>query len=64
MLLPHQTDERVKLLEECGFVWDSHEASWREKVQDLIEFIREHGHANVSSSYKKSPQLATWVKVR
>ena len=51
------------MLEGCGFIWDSHEASWSEKVQDLLKFIEEHGHAHVPSSYPKSPQLATWVKV-
>ena len=45
------------------FIWDSHEASWSEKIQDLLKFIEEHGHAHVPSSYPKSPQLATWVKV-
>ena len=51
------------MLEGCGFIWDSHEASWSEKIQDLLKFIEEHGHAHVPSSYPKSPQLATWVKV-
>ena len=54
------TPERVAILEEAGFVWDSHEVSWREKVQELIQYREKHGDCLVPSSYRENPQLATW----
>ena len=54
------TPERVAILEGAGFVWDSHEVSWREKVQELAQYRKKHGDCLVPSSYRDNPQLATW----
>merc|ERR1712159_188705 len=32
------TDERVRALDEAGFVWDSHKAVWAERLEELKEF--------------------------
>ena len=56
------TDERVKLLEDIGFIWDSHAAVWEERLNELREYRRIHGDCNVPSSYAKNPKLATWIK--
>jgi hypothetical protein len=56
------TPERCELLESLGFVWDSHQAAWSEKIQDLRRYQAQNGHCLVPSSYKANPQLATWVK--
>lgn len=56
------TPEREELLESLGFVWDSHQAAWNEKIHDLRQFRAKHSHCLVPSSYKANPQLATWVK--
>jgi hypothetical protein len=56
------THERVKMLDELGFVWDSHEASWQERLSELIKFRVKNGHCMVPSTYEENPQLATWVK--
>lgn len=55
------TTERLVLLDSCEFIWDSHEVTWREKLNDLENFRDEHGHCNVPSTYKDK-KLATWVK--
>ncbi|KAL3926980.1 MAG: hypothetical protein SGBAC_013265 [Bacillariaceae sp.] len=55
-------DERQATLEKLGFVWDSHSSAWEERFQELSEFQKVHGHANVPKSYKQSQQLAIWVK--
>lgn len=57
------TDERVALLENIGFIWDSHAAAWAEKLQELKEYTKLRGDCNVPSTYPGNPQLATWVKV-
>ena len=56
------TDERVHLLEDIGFIWDSHAAAWAEKLHELKEYAEIRGDCNVPSTYPASPQLATWVK--
>lgn len=55
------TNERLDMLDSVGFIWDSHDVTWREKLADLIEYRNEHGHCNVPSTYKDK-KLATWVK--
>ena len=56
------TEERVKLLEDIGFIWDSHAATWEERLNELREYKRINGDCNVPSSYEKNPKLATWIK--
>ncbi|KAG7362045.1 helicase domain protein [Nitzschia inconspicua] len=56
------TEERVKLLQDVGFVWDSHSSTWEERLNELREYARIHGDCNVPSSYAENPKLATWIK--
>jgi hypothetical protein len=56
------TDERLTLLEDLGFVWDSHAASWEERWNELSCFRDRHGQCNVPKKYPENPQLAIWVK--
>ena len=55
------TAERQDLLDQLGFIWDSHEVNWHEKLEGLKEYRKEFGNCNVpSNSHDK--KLATWVK--
>ena len=56
------TSDREELLESLGFVWDSHQAAWDEKVHDLIQYQAKYGNCLVPSAFKANPKLATWVK--
>ena len=56
------TDDRQEMLEQLGFIWDSHKASWEEKFQDLRMFKQMYGHCNVPTMYPRNPQLASWLK--
>jgi len=56
------TNERVRALDEVGFVWDSHKAVWSERLEELKEFKKQHRHCNVPSRYTPNHQLAIWVK--
>ena len=56
------TDKRIKNLEELGFVWSSHGATWEERYEELVQYAKEHGHCNVPSSFPENHQLAVWVK--
>lgn len=53
---------RVQVLEDVGFVWDSHAALWEERLNELKDYRRVNGHCNVPSTYPKNKQLSTWVK--
>jgi Helicase associated domain len=55
------TPDRLDLLNNVGFVWDSHDVNWREKLEALGLFRKHHGHCNVPSNYTDK-KLATWVK--
>lgn len=57
------TPERQRLLEELGFVWDSHASGWEERLKELQDFKDKHGHCRVPKTYADNPQLAIWVKV-
>jgi len=56
------TKERIKFLNDIGFVWNSHEATWREKLLELIEYKKQYGNCLVPSMFDQNIQLATWVK--
>lgn len=56
------TPERVALLDKLGFVWDSHEVSWLQRLEELEAYKSRHGHCLVPSTYPMNAQLATWVK--
>lgn len=58
------SDERVRLLNQIGFIWNSHDVVWEERWYELLAFKQIHGHCIVPSNYDKNPQLAIWVKVR
>ena len=55
------TTERLELLDSVGFIWDSHDLNWREKLEALTAYKVDNGHCNVPSNYKDK-KLATWVK--
>ena len=56
------SDERVKLLDNIGFIWNSHDAVWEERWNELLQYKQVHNDCIVPSNYKANPQLAVWVK--
>lgn len=56
------TDERIKILNDVGFVWDSHEIIWNERFNQLKAYKDKYGNCKVPSYCKECPQLASWVK--
>ena len=55
------TLERINLLEDLGFIWDSHGVNWREKFSSLLAYKSKIGHCDVPSNHDDR-KLATWVK--
>jgi hypothetical protein len=55
-------ESRKIQLQDIGFVWDSHAASWLERLTELKQYLKDHGNCNVPARYSKKQKLATWVK--
>ena len=53
--------ERIRRLDEIGFIWDRLEANWDEMFAALVEFKEAHGHCNVPNWWLKNPKLSKWV---
>ena len=56
------TQDRINFLQDIGFVWDSHEAGWKERLSALIDFKTKYGNCLVPSNCPTQQRLATWVK--
>jgi len=57
----HMTIERANALDEIGFCWDTHEATWLERLKELTEYKKKYGSCIVPTSYAENPKLGTWV---
>jgi hypothetical protein len=59
--LSHMTQERTEELDSVDFCWDTHEATWLERIRELSEFRESHGSCVVPTSYTENSKLCTWV---
>jgi ferredoxin-thioredoxin reductase catalytic subunit len=57
-------NDRIKCLEDIGFVWSPIDSYWQEMFEALIEYKKEHGDCNVPARLLKNKQLANWVTVQ
>ncbi len=53
------SDDRIKLLNEIGFIWDPFEHEWQIRYQELRQYVEQNGDALVPRSH---PTLGLWVK--
>lgn len=60
------TDKRITLLNDAGFIWDSHVNVWMERYRELKQFQKKYGTTSITvnktKSKKQSNCLAAWVK--
>lgn len=57
------TDDRIRRLEEVGFVWSLRD-DWKKHFEELKSFKAEHGHCNVPARYAKNRRLGIWVSAQ
>lgn len=57
----HMTESRVKELDKLGFCWDTHHATWLERLNELAEYKKATGSTVVPSNYELNPKLSTWT---
>lgn len=53
--------DRIKMLEDLGFVWDSHQLVWEKMFRELMEYKERHGDCDIPSKYPANSVLATWA---
>ena len=61
--------ERIKKLNEVGFLWDGKEAlrleqyepQWMDRLGELLQYKNEHGNTLVPQGYEDNLQLGRWV---
>ena len=53
--------DRVRQLDELGFVWAPFETAWEDMFRRLLAFKEGHGDCNVPQRYRTNPGLASWV---
>jgi hypothetical protein len=54
-------ENRQKLLEKAGFVFEAVDNSWEAMFKRLEEFKEQQGHCHVRLKYEEDPQLGRWV---
>lgn len=59
-LVGRLTDERIRRLDELGFVWSIRD-DWQKHYDELKEYKKKHGHCNVPSRYSENRRLGIWV---
>jgi hypothetical protein len=55
------TLSRIQKLESLRFEWDSRGAAWEDRLSELADYRKIHGHYNVPKNYSENTKLSTWV---
>jgi hypothetical protein len=55
------TFPRIQELESLGFEWDRSGSAWKDRLSELADYRKSHGHCNVPRYYSKNRKLSTWV---
>jgi hypothetical protein len=58
------TTLRIQALESLGFEWDTHGTAWGERLSELADYRKIHGHCNVPYRYNENVQLGQWAEVQ
>ncbi|MDB4472930.1 helicase associated domain-containing protein [bacterium] len=53
--------DRVKRLDDLGFVWNKGEGIWEMQFQKLVAYKEKHGDCLVPQTWQEDRKLATWV---
>jgi hypothetical protein len=55
------TLSRIQELETLGFVWDCSDAPWEDRLSELANYRKIHGHCNVPAKCRENTKLGNWV---
>jgi len=59
--VPRLTAEKIAQLTSIGFEFDSRDAKWMQRLDELYKYKEEHGDFLVPSTYPDNPTLSNWV---
>jgi hypothetical protein len=59
--LSSMTLYRIQALESLGFEWDKFGADWEDRLSELADYRKIHGHCNIPENYCGNPQLGRWA---
>ena len=54
-------EERIKQLEQEGFVWDAHSLTWEKNYKDLVAYKDKYGDCNIPKKMEGYEALSMWV---
>ena len=54
-------DDKIKRLEELGFVWDPRQQAWEDQFQEMVAYKHEYGNCLVPKGRGENKVLASWV---
>ena len=56
------TPQQIEMLESLGFSWSLRErGTWDDRLAELVEFKRQHGHFDVPTNYAPAPKLRQFI---
>jgi hypothetical protein len=55
------TTFRIQELEKIGFEWGVCVTAWEDRLSELADYRKIHGHCNVPKNYSENTKLANWV---
>jgi hypothetical protein len=55
------TLSRIQELESLGFKWGVCFTAWEDRLKELADYCRIHGHCNAPNRYSENIQLGYWV---
>jgi hypothetical protein len=58
----HMTILRIRALESLGFEWGISVTTWEDRLSELADYRKIHGHCSVPKNYSENNNLAKWVK--
>ena len=58
------TETRIQMLESIGFCWNTNQAAWNERYEELRSYRDVNGHCRVPVLFKENPKLGGWVSVQ
>jgi hypothetical protein len=57
----HMTLSHIQELESLGFAWKGRGATWEDRLSELADYRKIHGHCNVPPKHSENTKLAHWV---
>ena len=58
------SQERIRLLDEIGMIWDVPDYQWEENFTECMEYYREHGNLDIPNAYcsPKGLKIGGWIR--